>query len=167
VLDSIDKFLLDKVFEPISDWVHHTFGIGVYTLTRLVLLVTVALLFAHVGVAGLETLIKRPLLFLDSIIVLVVLSVLSVKAAEYEDTYHKRLSDKLPPNLRTPGSIYFRQVSIVVLLVNITPSKDELVVEYWIGLGVSAGITIGAYFLACRPRPPRSKKVTKLKALPV
>jgi hypothetical protein len=32
VFEAVDRFLLDKVFEPLSVWIHRMTGLGVYTL---------------------------------------------------------------------------------------------------------------------------------------
>lgn len=166
MFDAIDKFLLDQVFEPLSDWMHSTFGLGVYTFARLVLFAAATFLFLRFGIYGLSLIIKRPIVVLDSAILLVVISYLSVRAAEYEERYHRRLSDKLPPDMRSQGPTYFRQVTLIGFFVTLTPSANQSMPVYAVSVGIAGCIMAGTYLLACRPRPPRAKRVKKLKALP-
>lgn len=167
MFEALDKFLLDKVFEPLSLWIHSVSGIGVYTLAKWFLLFAAVGLCTHAGIHGL-LLLQRLLEIVALAVQLVVVSIFATRASGYEERYHKRLSTALPPDTRRPGSgiTSLREVTPLMVVVGFI-SKDETLL-----LGIVDNVTFisfffGMYFLSCRPRPPRSKRVNKLKPLTV
>jgi hypothetical protein len=123
--------------------------------------------FVHLGIHGFEVILKRPLEVIFNAFHLTLISVCAVRANEYEERYHKRLSTALPPNLRTGVSVarIFREVTPFIFVIGFI-AKNETYLLYIVDNVGNVSLLAGLYFLACRPLPPRQKRVAKLKVAP-
>lgn len=168
MLKTIDAFWLDKVFEPLSVWIYEVSGIGVYTLARWLLLFAAVGVCVHGGIHGFAVLIQRPFEIIASVGTLAVISICAINASGYEERYHKRLSQALPPNLRAPGSFstFVREISLLNVFLTIVVPISETPLLMIVDDITYTSFFFGMYFLACTPRPPK-RKPAKLKALPV
>lgn len=166
----LDLWLIDKIFDPLADWLFGVFKVGNYTLSKWCLMLGSGLLVTAIayftimakglGILGVIT------MFIELLFAMAAMRL----AFRLEEQYQNHGAARLPPNLRDgeASPVWMRRFFLFLTILVVPTKLIEIPLIGWKhvwevhlmdGHGFQyAGwipILVGLYFLACIPRLPR------------